>query len=54
MPISCFMLLYLTITCSKPGAAAMSTWFSNQTIGLDPSGYGMLLGEAAFTSARVS
>lgn len=39
---------------SKPGAAAMAAWLSNQTIGLDPTGYGMLLGEAAFTSARVS
>ncbi|KAA8646784.1 hypothetical protein EYZ11_011412 [Aspergillus tanneri] len=39
---------------SKPGAAAMSAWLSNQTIGLDPRGYGMLLGEAAFTSARLS
>lgn len=38
---------------SKPGAAAMAAWMSNQTIGLDPSGYGRLLGEAAFTSARV-
>lgn len=38
---------------SKPGAAAMAVWLSNQTIGLDPKGYGMLLGEAAFTSARV-
>ncbi|GAO18709.1 hypothetical protein UVI_02053150 [Ustilaginoidea virens] len=39
---------------SKPGAAAMSTWFSNQTIGLNPRGYGRLLGEAAFTSGRIS
>ncbi|KAK4868382.1 hypothetical protein LT330_007104 [Penicillium expansum] len=39
---------------SKPGAAAMAAWLSNQTIGLDPYGYGMLLGEAAFTSARLS
>jgi glutamate/tyrosine decarboxylase-like PLP-dependent enzyme len=39
---------------SKPGAAAMSTWLSNKTIGLNPDGYGRLLGEAAFTSARVS
>jgi glutamate/tyrosine decarboxylase-like PLP-dependent enzyme len=38
---------------SKPGAAAMAAWLSNQTIGLNPRGYGMLLGEAAFTSARV-
>ncbi|CAG7971697.1 unnamed protein product [Penicillium salamii] len=39
---------------SKPGAAAMAAWLSNQTIGLDPTGYGVLLGEAAFTSARLS
>ncbi|KAB8267849.1 pyridoxal phosphate-dependent transferase [Aspergillus minisclerotigenes] len=39
---------------SKPGAAAMAAWMSNQTIGLDPAGYGRLLGEAAFTSARLS
>ncbi|OGM43988.1 pyridoxal-dependent decarboxylase domain protein [Aspergillus bombycis] len=39
---------------SKPGAAAMAAWMSNQTIGLSPSGYGRLLGEAAFTSARLS
>lgn len=32
----------------------MSTWLSNKTIGLDQYGYGALLGEAAFTSARVS
>ena len=31
----------------------MSTWLSNKTIGLNPGGYGTLLGEAAFTSARV-
>ncbi|KAH6884277.1 pyridoxal phosphate-dependent transferase [Thelonectria olida] len=39
---------------SKPGAAAMSAWFSNQTIGLHNRGYGMLLSEATFTSARLS
>ncbi|KAJ4254500.1 hypothetical protein NW762_010099 [Fusarium torreyae] len=39
---------------SKPGAAAMSAWFSNQTIGLNHRGYGKLLGEATFTSARLS
>ncbi|KAK2767766.1 hypothetical protein FQN54_003925 [Arachnomyces sp. PD_36] len=39
---------------SKPGAAAVSTWLSNKTIGLDPGGYGLLLGEAAYTSARLS
>ncbi|KAI6764322.1 hypothetical protein HG530_008111 [Fusarium avenaceum] len=39
---------------SKPGASAMSAWFSNQTIGLNHQGYGKLLGEATFTSARLS
>ncbi|KAF5018638.1 hypothetical protein F66182_9388 [Fusarium sp. NRRL 66182] len=39
---------------SKPGASAMSAWFSNQTIGLNHRGYGRLLGEATFTSARLS
>ncbi|CAF3488065.1 unnamed protein product [Fusarium graminearum] len=38
----------------QPGAAAMSAWFSNQTIGLHHRGYGKLLGEATFTSARIS
>ncbi|GKU09337.1 unnamed protein product [Fusarium langsethiae] len=32
----------------------MSAWFSNQTIGLNHKGYGKLLGEATFTSARIS
>lgn len=32
----------------------MSTWLSNQTIGLNPEGYGKLLGQASFTSSRVS
>ncbi|KAF4999003.1 hypothetical protein FGRMN_2802 [Fusarium graminum] len=39
---------------SKPGASAMSAWFSHQTIGLNHNGYGKLLGEATFTSARLS
>lgn len=39
---------------SKPGAAAMATWLSNQCIGLNQMGYGALLSEACFTSARVS
>lgn len=38
---------------SKPGAAAMGAWLSNHSIGLGTGGYGSLLGEAAFTSARV-
>ncbi|KAE8147892.1 pyridoxal-dependent decarboxylase conserved domain protein [Aspergillus avenaceus] len=39
---------------SKPGAAAMSVWLSNECIGLNETGYGALLGEAAFTSSRIS
>ncbi|GES66446.1 pyridoxal-dependent decarboxylase domain protein [Aspergillus terreus] len=39
---------------SKPGASGMATWFSNQVIGLNTTGYGRLLGEASFTSARLS
>ena len=31
----------------------MSTWLSNATIGLDPEGYGALLGEVTFTCSRV-
>lgn len=38
---------------SKPGAAAMATWLSNQCIGLHPQGYGALLSEACFSSSRV-
>ncbi|KAF7591349.1 hypothetical protein BBP40_001627 [Aspergillus hancockii] len=47
-------LVYRDGRMSKPGAAAMSTWLSNNIIGLHPKGYGMLLGEAAFTSAILS
>lgn len=32
----------------------MSTWFSNICIGMDPEGYGALLGEVSFTCSRVS
>ena len=39
---------------SKPGASAMSTWFSNTCIGLGPDGYGKLLGEVTFTCSRLS
>ena len=39
---------------SKPGAAVMSTWFSNACIGLNPDGYGKLLGEVTFTCSRLS
>ena len=39
---------------SKPGAAVMSTWFSNACIGLGPDGYGKLLGEVSFTCSRLS
>lgn len=39
---------------SKPGAAVMSTWFSNACIGMGPDGYGKLLGEVTFTCSRIS
>lgn len=39
---------------SKPGAAAMSTWLANKTIGLNPEGYGALLGEVTWTCTRVT
>ncbi|KAI9373196.1 pyridoxal-dependent decarboxylase conserved domain protein [Aspergillus egyptiacus] len=39
---------------SKPGAAAMATWLSNQCIGLDETGYGALLSEATFTCTRLA
>ena len=39
---------------SKPGASAMSTWFSNACIGLSPDGYGKLLSEVTFTCSRIS
>ncbi|KAI3338448.1 pyridoxal-dependent decarboxylase domain-containing protein [Ustulina deusta] len=39
---------------SKPGAAAMSAWLSNKTIGLNQEGYGSLLGEVTWTCTRLS
>lgn len=39
---------------SKPGASAMSTWFSNACIGLGPEGYGKLFSEVTFTCSRIS
>ncbi|KAK4165537.1 pyridoxal phosphate-dependent transferase [Cladorrhinum sp. PSN259] len=39
---------------SKPGASAMSTYLSNQCVGLDQNGYGALLSEACFTSSKLS
>ncbi|KAI0436642.1 pyridoxal-dependent decarboxylase domain-containing protein [Xylaria telfairii] len=39
---------------SKPGASAMSAWLANKTIGLSQEGYGSLLGEVTWTSARLS
>ena len=39
---------------SKPGASAMATWLSNRCIGLDPQGYGALLGEVCFSISRLS
>ncbi|KAI0517404.1 pyridoxal-dependent decarboxylase domain-containing protein [Xylaria bambusicola] len=39
---------------SKPGAAAMSIWLANKMIGLNPEGYGSLLGEVTWTCTRLS
>ena len=39
---------------SKPGAAAMATWLSNKCIGMDPQGYGALMGEVCFSISRLS
>lgn len=39
---------------SKPGASAVSTYMSNKCIGLNPEGYGALLGEVTFSCSRVS
>lgn len=38
---------------SKPGAAPVAAYLSHQAIGLNPKGYGSLLGEATFTCTRV-
>ncbi|KAI9038294.1 pyridoxal phosphate-dependent decarboxylase family protein [Aspergillus affinis] len=38
----------------RPGAAAMSIWLSNYCIGLNGSGYGALLGEVSFNSAKMA
>jgi len=44
----------LFFIASKPGAAPTSVWLAHHTIGLDYTGYGALLGEAMFTSVKVS
>ncbi|KAG6358563.1 hypothetical protein INS49_012080 [Diaporthe citri] len=38
----------------KPGASAVSTYLANSCIGLNPDGYGALLGEVTFTCSRLS
>lgn len=38
---------------SKPGAAAVATWLTHRTLGLDKEGYGRLLGEAIFSCTKV-
>ena len=39
---------------SKPGAAPVAAYLSHEVIGLHCEGYGTLLGEATFTSVKVS
>lgn len=38
---------------SKPGASAVATWLTHQSLGLDQEGYGRLLGEAIFSCTKV-
>ncbi|GAT21294.1 group II decarboxylase [Aspergillus luchuensis] len=38
---------------SKPGAAPVAVWLSHETIGLNPGGYGLLLGKALFASVKL-
>lgn len=38
---------------SKPGAPAVATWLSHETIGLNRQGYGTLLGEATYTCVKL-
>lgn len=38
---------------SKPGAAPLAVWISHMIIGLNPSGYGAILGEAVFGAAMM-
>lgn len=38
---------------SKPGASAVATWLTHQSLGLDKEGYGRLLGEAIFSCTKV-
>ncbi|KAH8806650.1 pyridoxal phosphate-dependent transferase, partial [Flagelloscypha sp. PMI_526] len=38
---------------SKPGAAAVAAYFSHSIIGLNPNGYGQLLGEAIFSAVKM-
>ncbi|EXM19045.1 hypothetical protein FOTG_12836 [Fusarium oxysporum f. sp. vasinfectum 25433] len=38
---------------SKPGAAAVATWLTHKTLGLEVDGYGRLLGEAIFTCTKL-
>ncbi|KAK4224626.1 pyridoxal phosphate-dependent transferase [Podospora fimiseda] len=38
---------------SKPGASAVATWLTHQSLGLDEEGYGRLLGEAIFSCAKL-
>lgn len=38
---------------SKPGASAVATWLTHETLGLHKEGYGRLLGEAVFTCTKL-
>ncbi|KAI1360161.1 pyridoxal-dependent decarboxylase domain protein [Xylaria arbuscula] len=38
---------------SKPGASAVATWLTHQSLSLDQDGYGRLLGEAIFSCTKL-
>ncbi|KKY21241.1 putative pyridoxal-dependent decarboxylase domain protein [Diplodia seriata] len=48
------MRYLITWTSPKPGASAVSTFMSNKCIGLNPDGYGALLGEVTYSCSRLS
>ena len=52
-----YMTVLLSIVediCSKPGAPAAAVYLHHSVVGLHRRGHGALLGEAIWTSSRVS
>lgn len=46
--------MFLIYLFSKSAAAAVATWLSHDIIGLHQKGYGLLLGQATFSSIKVT